>query len=73
MSGLFFFIVGWTPFRIGKCGMHMIVTAQKADTECRLNALQQLAKGRTFRGDPIGAFISQQFDDEGQSNKKSLS
>jgi hypothetical protein len=50
----------------------MIVTAQKANTECRLNALRQLAKGRTFRADPIGAFISQQFDDESQSNKKSL-
>jgi hypothetical protein len=64
--GLFCFMVGWAPFTIGKYGIRMIITARNADTECRLNTLRQLASGRTFRGDPIGAFISQQFDDEDQ-------
>lgn len=65
--GLFCLIVGWTPFKIGKYGIRMITTAREADTECRLNALRQLARGRTFRGDPIVAFISQQLDDEDQA------
>ena len=55
-------MIGWGPFQVGRCHILMITTARKASTEHRLNALRQLATG-TFRGDAVGAFILERFND----------
>jgi hypothetical protein len=60
-------ILGWTPYLIGKYEARMIKTARKADTQHQRNALLFMAtKSKSFRGDPVGAFILKQVNSTGQ-------
>jgi hypothetical protein len=66
LAGFFFCArIGWTPYQMGKWGIRSLKTSRKAGLKHRLNALRfAAAKSKPFRGDPIGIYVSQRFDED---------
>jgi hypothetical protein len=60
-----FGFLGWVPFLEGRSGIRLTRLAREADEGGRSDALRQLAGGRPFRCDRVGAFILQQLGSEG--------